>query len=889
MLFLGLVDFFYIGIVDSVLALAGSLIGWALLAESMADGLLGWCYRHFRGYPTSPDVVQGSTIIRSGFTFVRNVLAGILRLFRRAFAANSLAGVLLKVVAWIVVLIALSELPNAGTTIIGSFSADSGAKQDSAQALASRLMYALHTLHEGLRSDVALISRGVSAGDSSKFRFASTDDVPAHLEAALAKHPDVPLGPVNLPVEVLIAPIQGPVRWLLGVRVISGSIHTDSQNVTALAHSSRGGTWKAQIERSHLDAGNSDITAAIPDLAEQLARQITTADGSSSAAGLTRSPDALASFELGWKAWQKFEVEGDVAALDDAVENFGKAINRHWGFSLAHYRLGRALREARQPGAAIEAFRESVASNPTFGAGLAALASTLYDYDSYSESRPISVRVASPPPTDEQRITTLYRKNEAARIWQAMVHAPARRVSTLDRASASAGLCLRAYDLQDSLENVNKQLSDVRKRLKKFQPDEAFKAWKAYDAMDKKNVTPEDASELARLKDAYEEAFEPVTEGEKERNRALADFVALGATTARVAAESLDKTMNVFGGATPDSEEAARDVTNAALADLMVLEEKVQHQGRIQSFLTYFYCTRAGRIYAALAPGEDANEDLHAGAARVAYLLGLTLDRRNGTLDQNLDWSCATSNGPMRGPYSRAALNFYDRAVSLTPDDPVIRCQAALTAKALGDSTRLDTLKDDFAARLNLAVFQSAGDPGDDAALAEYQAAIERNPNSIEALNGYAYTFWASRYTSSQKENQSSQMIAPDQEPGRRALNYALRAKLLINGKRPKDFEIMIRSTVGEVLLGTGDYEGAREELQSALALESGKEHARYNEVRWDLAQALHCLALKHDDSEGTLQSQATKLLKKIQATELGSESRPFSDTDLLEGKHSLC
>ena len=815
-----LLDLFYFDLVDTSLALVGNAAGWATLAEATGGGFLSRCYRLLTDISRSPDDSPGRAVLHWGFTNLRNALAGMLRLLGRVFAASSLAGVLLKVAIGIVLLVALSEVPNAGTTIIGSFTAESSDGKDA--GLADHLVNALHTLNEGLRSDlsdVALVSSQAGSRTSKSdrsFRFAAADGGTANLGAALAKQQDVPMFGVTIPVGLLVAPIQAPARWLLGVRVISGSVHKEPHNTTALARSSRGDSWSAQVGPSRqakctvipnarppappIATANgpspaagpstivSDIPDAHPDLAEQLALQITTAD-ESSPAWLTRSPLALASFQCGWSAWRKFETETDLTQLAEAVKHFGEATRRDWGFSLAHYWLGRALREAHQPGAATEAFRASVAGDPEFGAGLASLAFTLYDYDTFLLWPQPAVRWFTLAQTElthlqtkEQKRAPLIQKNEAARIWRTMVHAPVGRVSSRDRASASAGLCTHA-------------LSD----------------------------------------------------------------------------------------------------------------------DTVSTFLTYFYCKRADRIYATMDNSNRADADLRAGASRVAYMLGLTLESRFPEMGpvRTLGWSCATNNGYQYGPYSRAALKYYDRAITLNPDDHYVRCQAALTAEALGDPTRLQALSEDFAARLSLAgqylTGQHLRNENYETALTEYAMALERNPNSVDALNGYAYTFWASQYALSQKDPSPGESPAPsasdkEKETAKHALDYANRAVALVDGKRPKDIEIMIQGTLGEVMLGRKEYQAAREQLEKAYNSNSVKDHAEYNELRWDLAQALRCLARNGDDSTGKskpqaqaeaeaeeLEKQANALLREIETLERDQDLRSFSRLGLFDDKNSFC
>lgn len=921
-------DLFYFDVVDPALALAGTAMGWAMLAEAAGGGFLSHCYRLLR--ERAPNGSRASAVLHWGIANLRKTRASIVHSVGRVFAASSLAGVLVKLGAGIVLLVALSEVPNAGTTIIGTFTVESdGLQKDTGLALSDNLVYALHTLNESLRSDIALVQGGASK--SASFRFATANDGPANLGAALAKQPDMSVFGVNVPVGLLVAPIQAPMRWLLGVRVISGSIYTGPRYYTALAHSSSGDGWKAQIDLERrqskcalgperplvrqiagadgsssaagLDTKNSDIPETLPDLAEQLARQIITADGPSSA-GMTRSSAALASFQCGWSAWQEFEAEKNPTKLDEAIKYFGEATKRDEGFSLAQYRLGRALQEAHQPGAAIEAFRASVATNPEFGAGLAAWASTLYDYNTFSVSQPATASTVGPGESAEQRRAVgLFRTNEAARHWQTMVQAPARRVSPLERASAYAGLCLPAYDEQISLDSANQKLDQVQALLGMLKPREAFQAWKAQEKRtlpEGKDATEEDTKELARLQIAQNKAFAPLTEALVELDKALTEY---GARTADMVT-MLKAKITKLSAQEPASEQDAVNITEEALTAIRDFKDQFTTSGKkTQSFRAYFYCRRADRIYAMLAASDRAIGDLRAGESLVAYRLGLTLESRNPYQEPpKPKWSCAIDNGYSRGPYSRAALKYYNQAVVLTPDDLNARCRVALTAAALGDPTRLIALDQDSDAHLNLAG-QYLGDGEYEMALMEYAAAIERNRNSVDALNGYAYTFWALRYASSHKAAGPEVVKSPaapeatkiDAEKhvldiATNALDYADRAIALVDGKRPQNTEIMVHGTRGEVFLGRGEYSLALDELRKTLAYEAVKDRAEYNEVRWDLSQALLCIARKRDPTaELKSQPDVLLLLAEIKELESRQEQRPFSNAGLLGDAHSVC
>ncbi len=151
-------------------------------------------------------------------------------------------------------------------------------------------------------------------------------------------------------------------------------------------------------------------------------------------------------------------------------------------------------------------------------------------------------------------------------------------------------------------------------------------------------------------------------------------------------------------------------------------------------------------------------------------------------------------------------------------------------------------------------------------ALDEYQRAIERNPDNIWALNGYAYTFWVWRYYMPETEPPEG----PDSIIAVLAEDYAGRAVDLVASKPSSLDEGVVRSTLGEVLLGKGHPRDAIKKLSHVVEEEKLiPNHPITNEIRWDLAQAYLCV--------GEVE-QAIHYLELISESESGREFRPFTD-----------
>jgi tetratricopeptide (TPR) repeat protein len=194
----------------------------------------------------------------------------------------------------------------------------------------------------------------------------------------------------------------------------------------------------------------------------------------------------------------------------------------------------------------------------------------------------------------------------------------------------------------------------------------------------------------------------------------------------------------------------------------------------------------------------------------------------------------------------------------------------------------MQALQFDASARVRLAdrlarAAQTETDPIDRLkdyrhALKEYSEAIELNPTLFAALNGFASTFWQWR------------LLLPDQPEAapfaRDAETYARRALEVAKERRSKEDTIVATTTLGNVLLAQARPLEAIEHLREANAL--APDHARWNEVRWGLAQAYLC-ANTNDLATGVVEEEAVRrehalpLFDKIRKIEQTREGGPFS------------
>jgi hypothetical protein len=367
------------------------------------------------------------------------------------FAVPSVAVAITKFAVLAVALIIVSESPNAGHTVVEPFTSqmkEEGAPVPLGQRVSDRVLNEVALINQQLRPDtVRLLPRGAE----SEPAFKPVPGSSAGAEGTFAKGSEVDLGYVKVPASFVLAVTRDPIRSLMGVRVVTGTVQSGPRGHDLLARSSTGETWRIgpspPAETSGPVAGDP-----VNELAEQLAFEIVTGtDRTMRLAGLTHSWKAYRSFRRGLEHWHEFETSQRVEELTAAIRQFREAARNHPSFALAFYRLGLALQRDGQPAAAEEALRESLRINEDLVAASLALASTLYDHDAYLGLLPIpAVAPLSQTPVREatsREVRSL--RAEARSLWLQVIRRPPGSVSLADRASAFYGLCRFAQDAPD--------------------------------------------------------------------------------------------------------------------------------------------------------------------------------------------------------------------------------------------------------------------------------------------------------------------------------------------------------------------------------------------------------------------------------------------------------
>jgi len=229
--------------------------------------------------------------------------------------------------------------------------------------------------------------------------------------------------------------------------------------------------------------------------------------------------------------------------------------------------------------------------------------------------------------------------------------------------------------------------------------------------------------------------------------------------------------------------------------------------------------------------------------------------RLDGTVKDGALYSVAGSR------YSPSAVKYFEKSMTLLPNDTVIQCNFASAKFYLrpDDLSTLQFLHDSPEVRSNLgSVYESkvwsvqmpseGPGPGEFALLTyyfksslyEYKNAIDLEPDFLDALNGYAYTFWEWRLASLE----NSDVPSPPEKYASFAEKYARRQVRIARERRRNDYLNNAEDTLAEVLAAQGRFNEAVQMTQEALHDLNDHMTNGSDEVRWDAAQASLCAAV---------------------------------------------
>lgn len=275
-------DLFYFARINPTIDLTIFILAWILLPEGRDAGPGSYLF----SLPVIQEILheklpsrQAWSTVLTGLTSVGTRVGGWIK---SLFSASSMPVLLAKTLIGIVLLIALNEIPNTGKTIIQPFRVPSKSppKDLLGQLISEHLLYSLGSLTQELQADfIGLKGKTGSKGKMGlkgklEFKFVTSTGSVGSVDAAISRSPDLEFGNTKIPLSLLVSPIQVPMRKLLGVRVISGSLHTDRDGYTLLASSTTGEAWRTEPVKDLSPTGKLTSADAVAKLAEQLAFKI---------------------------------------------------------------------------------------------------------------------------------------------------------------------------------------------------------------------------------------------------------------------------------------------------------------------------------------------------------------------------------------------------------------------------------------------------------------------------------------------------------------------------------------------------------------------------------------------------------------------------------------
>ena len=318
----------------------------------------------------------------------------------------------------------------------------------------------------------------------------------------------------------------------------------------------------------------------------------------------------------------------------------------------------------------------------------------------------------------------------------------------------------------------------------------------------------------------------------------------------------------------------------------------------MQQYRQFFYCRRADYLYSRLSSSLRAEVRVRPNQEWVvkanAYILAHSLDGDKDYLPVTYPKEVWTCDDPLvHSYYLRFAVSYYRKAAALDPNDFEVSCGYAMTRATanLKDTGPLDFLSHTGPAHSSRAsalaaeaesVYQqdvASGkicDPDQDlhdkidSVFTEYNLALQYDPVDAGILNNFAYQVYEWHLDAGRHPRL---LGFPPPNAYRAALDDAKAATRLTETAGTRIEHRVIESTIGELDLATGDPGGAakvlEQSLQQATQDRSGIEHAYYDEIRWDLAQAYAC-------QTPAAQGKARDLLDRIFDEEKSREDQRF-------------
>jgi len=443
-------DALYFRRFGAVFDLVFALLAWAVFVEVISVGPLAAVFGRPVRETLSAVRATAARAVETGGSAAGALTRPILDGVKWFVDFEKVGAGIFRTVLLIFLLVAIAEVRHAGKTVIVPFT-ELGLTGDEerhfGRMISNRAVNLFGTLTSDLEPEVAIL---VPSADGARDPRQSLDlvapgDAADRPEAVVSG--ELEIGGVSVPVGIVTGWVQTPVRWLFGVRVVTGTVQKDGGGYLLLAHTSDGEAFRVQYAGpdagGEATAGTLDRTAAAERLAEELAYKLITSLPEMARAGMTRSWQAAQPYAKGLAAWKQFETDNQAYdALTSAIASFQEALRIDPSFALGHYRMGLALMRDQRPFAATEFLRRSIQTNPNFALGYDALASHLYfnlpEYYTRLSAGPETISVAALQREEAN-------ERQARILWRRLLQFPGRQVPGVALANAHSGLCQMVF------------------------------------------------------------------------------------------------------------------------------------------------------------------------------------------------------------------------------------------------------------------------------------------------------------------------------------------------------------------------------------------------------------------------------------------------------------
>ena len=321
------------------------LLGITLL-EIVGRGPL----RALARWPAVRDIISADlpllAFAKAVYRWLPKLAQGIVGSLRTIFRASTWPVALLKAFAALLLLIALAEVPDAGKTVIVPFStvglSAPEKEKDLGRIVSDRIANTVGLLGQEMQPDMLTLRTEATHGSGKTGSFqvvVRAQETEAIRATAKTGSFEVPGTGVEIPLSILAAPIQSPIRRLLKMRVIQGSIQREGGHYVVLAGSTKGETWRAPGDSAGLPwrgdlpappAPSADAQQPLDELmnlADEIAYKAVSTDDGLLGLGITPSWRAISSFREARELFRRYEVAEDFAALSQSIERSSEAVS----------------------------------------------------------------------------------------------------------------------------------------------------------------------------------------------------------------------------------------------------------------------------------------------------------------------------------------------------------------------------------------------------------------------------------------------------------------------------------------------------------------------------------------------------------------------------------